>query len=146
MDGFLEDALHNFQTGIRECEYDFAEAIIAREYNIAHALLTRGLQLELPEIMLRAKIEDCCQLKASTHGYDGFHHPIDFVILHHVSPEAFNPKSQKPVRFEADPKFLRLVTSKFYPRSNLEFEVFFELCLVLVTVGETVRIAHFEIW
>jgi hypothetical protein len=137
MDGFLEDVL-TLQIMTPECENDFAEAIITREYNIAHALLTPTLQLEIPEMMLREKIEHQCCVKAAAHGYNGFHHPIDFVIFRQVSLE-------QPVQLEADCTFLKLLTIEFYPRSNLEFEVFFELRLVLVAVGESIQIAHLEI-
>jgi hypothetical protein len=145
MAGFLEDTLQNLQTNIRDCEYDFSEAIIACQYNIAHALMTPALQLELPEMALRAKIENCCQIKAAAHGYDGVHHPIDFVISHGISLKALNQNLEKPVQFRVHQDFLRVVKIEFYPRSNLEFEVFFELNLVLVAVGETVQIAHLEI-
>ncbi len=141
MGGFLDDVLR-LQTSLRDCADGFAEAIIARNYNIARASLTTNLQLEISEMALRAKIENHCRIKASAHGYDELHHPIDFVILHGGSLEAFN---QKPMPLEVEHEFSKLVTIEFYPRSNLEFEVFFELCLALVVVRETIRIAHLEI-
>ncbi len=146
MDGFLKDALQENQVGIRDCEDSFAEAIIAREYNIAHALLTPGLQLEISEHALRNLIENHCECVASAHGYDGFYHPIDFVISKKPSLQQVNFRLIQPAPLEVQPEFLEAVTIEFYPRSNLEFEVFFELNLVLVAVDETIRIAHLGIY
>jgi hypothetical protein len=142
MDGFLKAALQEDQVGVRDCEDSFAEAIVIRDYNAAHALLTPGLQLEISEHALRDLIENHCESVAAAHGYDGFHHPIDFVISRQVSLKVFNQNLEQPVTLEVDHEYSKLVTIEFYPRAHLEFEVFFELILV---VHQQERIAHLEI-
>jgi hypothetical protein len=136
--GFLENASKNVEDFNPDIAHDFAEAILARNYDVAHALLTQKLQLDLSESGLLEMIESHCQRKILAHGYEGFHHPIDFTILTTPIPAHFK-------NLGSNDHVLEMVTIDFYPSSQLEFEVFFKLNLLLVAIQDADRIASLEI-
>lgn len=127
MAGFLE------QQSIFQITTDgvanFAEAIIARDYANAHAMLDPNLQLELPIAALQTMIENRCQTKAAQYGYVDTHHPIDFMVQ----------------TTEAESSKLETVILEFYPSANLDFELFFALRLMVCTLPNSFQIVHLEL-
>ncbi len=134
--GFFENANEDVEDFNRDLVDVFAEAILKRDYGVAHGLFSEKLQLEFSEIALLEMIESHCQQKILTHGYEGFHHPIDFSISNKTP---FQPQLKN---LEPQEHSLERVTIEFYPSVHLEFEVFFRLN-VLLHVSD--RITNLEI-